>query len=777
MSQRLDAIFKSFHISKQVLEERKNIALYIESFSSLIVERFYDYLLSSPDFEKALNKVDLPRLKRLRIESLVSLFTDEFDDTLLNKIARAHLDTSMRINPYIIASAFEILKDSILDISSVNELLKRDLKVILKFLHIAEFVVQDDYAKNTLSDMSETKTGLIVMFETLFEMLTIHKNKNTYLLQLWEIGELRPPYGGVLPQSDANLCPFSMMLLKVKEDFKHIHDLNIDIDSISKSHHDYHDAVKELYDFAQNNASMDIQTQQIQKIQKISDSLFERITKPFEHTSSLTFLSINSGIRFMQKYNATINETKFLPFNNPKNMVSFMQNMIEDAIKSSLAWAIFDIKVANEKCVAFGEVCETIILSNMTLNICLSIKDVPYKSFIIDVLKVFLEVLKATVINREKEYSFMALADKAETANRAKDMFLANMSHELRTPLNAIIGFSQILKTRQEIPENLRPYIEKIAISGNNLLNLVNTILDFAKIEAGKISYHPKMTLLSEITNEVSMVMTSLTQAKNISLELPGDLSLALFVDPQLIKQVLINLLSNAVKFTPPNGKIVLSIRFEQKDNEFVISVCDTGVGIAQEDIFKLFTPFTQIDNPLHASAKGTGLGLTITKRIVEDLHGGRIWVQSKVGEGSCFSVALPVSNELNKIELFPSALESAKNLLLVEDSQEYVDILINKLNQNFNITATNSINKAKELLMLHSYDKIILDFFLVDGISSELIYFMDANALKTPVYIISAEDDIKLVEHIGESKNIVGIFNKKDSEAICDTLIRSENV
>ncbi|MDD3060413.1 MAG: ATP-binding protein, partial [Sulfurimonas sp.] len=270
---------------------------------------------------------------------------------------------------------------------------------------------------------------------------------------------------------------------------------------------------------------------------------------------------------------------------------------------------------------------------------------------------------------------------------------------------------------------------------------------------------------------------TSLTQAKNISLELPGDLSLALFVDPQLIKQVLINLLSNAVKFTPPNGKIVLSIRFEQKDNEFVISVCDTGVGIAQEDIFKLFTPFTQIDNPLHASAKGTGLGLTITKRIVEDLHGGRIWVQSKVGEGSCFSVALPVSNELNKIELFPSALESAKNLLLVEDSQEYVDILINKLNQNFNITATNSINKAKELLMLHSYDKIILDFFLVDGISSELIYFMDANALKTPVYIISAEDDIKLVEHIGESKNIVGIFNKKDSEAICNTLIRSENV
>ncbi|MDD2790286.1 MAG: ATP-binding protein [Sulfurimonas sp.] len=776
MSQRLDAIIKSFNITQQVLGERKNVSLYIESLASLIVDRFYDYFLSNPAYAQVLNTSDIPRLKRIRTNFLISLFSEPFDDALLDNVARVHLDTPIRINSYIIASAFEILKDSILDISSVNDLLKKDLKTILKFLHIAEFVVQDEFTNNNLASKVETKKGLILVLETLFEMLTIHKNKNAALLDAWENAMLHAPYAESLPQNQTHLCKFSTALEAMQREFQDIKDLNIDLGKISDIHTKYHTAVGKLYQSIDANAPIKEQTVHIEEIQKISTSLFESISKPFEHSSSLTFLSINSGIRFMQKYNSILNETKFLPFNNPRNMVSFIQTMIDDAIKSSLAWTIADFTVSSEKSLLCSEISETIILSNMTLSISLSTKDVPYKSFIVDVLKVFLEVLKTTIVNREKEYSLIALADKAETGNRAKDMFLANMSHELRTPLNAIIGFSQILKTRQEIPENLRPYIEKIAISGNNLLNLVNTILDFAKIEAGKISYHPKMTLLSDVTKEVTMMMSSLAQAKNIHLQLPEEISLALLIDPQLIKQVLVNLLSNAVKFTPQDGEIILSVEFDAEKNEFILAVCDNGIGMSYEDTLKLFTPFTQIDNHLQASSKGTGLGLTITKRIVEDLHRGRIWVESKVGKGSCFYVALPVSNELNKIELFPAAKLKAENLLIVEDNESYVDILVNKLNSNFNITVTNSINKAKELLVSHRYDKIILDFFLIDGISSEVIYFMDANGMETPIYIISAEDDIKLVAHIGESKNIVGVFNKKDSEMICDTINRTIN-
>jgi signal transduction histidine kinase len=772
MTSRLELITQTFHITKQVLDERKGVGLYIESFASLIVDRFYDYFLSNPDFSKVLNKSDIPRLKRIRIEFLISLFTENFDDELFNKLSRAHLDTPIRVNSYIIASAFEILKDSIIDISSVNDLLKRDLKTILKFLHIAEFIIQDDFLKNrSISEPSHTRVDIVDALETLFEMLAIHKNKHAELAELFEKNELQAPYSATLPSSDFHNCIFTSNLEKIQKQFANFKDFNLDINNIALFHEEYHDGVKKLYELIENKEDAH---EQMAKIKKASETLFESISKPFEHSSSLTFLSINSGMRFMHKYNSIIYETKFIPFNNPKNMVDFVQNMIDESFKSSLAWAILDFSVTSRKEIQNNaELKETIILSNVTLYIALNIKDVPYKSFIIDVITVFLEVLKTFIINREKEYTLLALADKAETANRAKDMFLANMSHELRTPLNAIIGFSQILKTRQEIPENLRPYIEKISISGNNLLNLVNTILDFAKIEAGKISYHPKMTLVSDITSEVSIMTSSLATGKNISIEFPKDLSLVLYIDPQLMKQVLLNLLSNAIKFTPDNGKVTLGVDFNEEKNEFVLSVCDTGVGMSSEDISKLFTPFTQIDNHLQSSSKGTGLGLVITKRIVEDLHKGRIWVESEVGKGSCFYISLPVSDELSSIAIFPSPQKRATDLLIVEDNQEFVDILVNRLNENFNITVTNSIKKAKELLIKHSYDKIILDFFLIDGISSELLYFMDTKTITTPVYIISAEDDLKLVAHIGESQNIVGVFNKKDLEIICDTLNR----
>jgi hypothetical protein len=217
---------------------------------------------------------------------------------------------------------------------------------------------------------------------------------------------------------------------------------------------------------------------------------------------------------------------------------------------------------------------------------------------------------------------------------------------------------------------------------------------------------------------------------------------------------------------------VTLSVNFDQLRGEYVMTVSDTGVGMSRESLSKLFTPFTQIDNHLQASSKGTGLGLVIAKRIVEDLHGGRIWVDSELGVGTNFHISIPVSNDLTKVEHFVSKNVHNQQLLIVEDSEEYVNILVDKLGKSFNITVTNSINQAKELLEGNSYDKIILDFFLIDGISSELLHFMETKHIETPVYIISAEDDFKIVEHLQESKNIVGVFNKKDAAPICDVIL-----
>ena len=347
------------------------------------------------------------------------------------------------------------------------------------------------------------------------------------------------------------------------------------------------------------------------------------------------------------------------------------------------------------------------------------------------------------------------------------------MSHELRTPLNAIIGFSQILMMNKSLPDNLKSYIQKIGISGNNLLTLVNTILDFAKLEAGKLTFKPEVTLISEIIRDVATIIEPMAEKKSIFFEHPQLISLGLYLDRQLMLQVMLNLLSNAIKFTPDNGTVKLVLDFDEEKRLYRFGVCDSGIGIAAKDIATLFDPFTQVENPFQKTAKGTGLGLAISKKIVEDLHNGKLWVESEEGVGSCFYFTIPVSQTQNTLERFPSEDSTAKRVLIVEDAPEYQRMLIDKLVHRFNLTVTNSVNKAKELLENEDFDFMILDFFLVDGISSEVLQFMDQNQISIPVIIISAEDDSKLIAHLPDTESVEGIFNKSNISEICDYLTK----
>ena len=767
----LSDILSSFNITQTTLEERAGVALYIESLASLIVDRYYDYLLANEYFNNSLNSAQVSLLKKSHTEILIALFCDEFDEVLFDKITLSFQQIPIKANVYIISSTFNVMQQTIIDIASVNTQLAKDLKIILKFLHIAELVVQEDLRTNK-NKTNTQQTNIVFVLETLFEVLSIHKSKSELLIKRWENNTLDNTTD--LPVSDVTECPFHANIKKLKEETSGLKIFSLDVDNIDALHKKYHEEIANLYSLVKTDVSKTNQQLQIDTIKETSEQLFEYIGKPYEQTSSLTFLSVNSGIRFIQKYNEIINETKFIPFNNNQKLIEFIDNLLKESLQKTLSWILDDYKVSFLEPEKTYEISEFIILGSTKIYISLSLKDVPYKSFIFDVIKVFLEILKTTLLNREKEHSLIALAEKAETANRSKDIFLANMSHELRTPLNAIIGFSQVLQVRPEIPENMRSYIEKISIAGNNLLNLVNTILDFAKLEAGKIAFHPKMEPLINVTDEVSVLMSQLAESKNITLSFPHDISLALYIDPQLIKQALINIISNAIKFTPEDGKVTVDITFQEKEKEYLLSICDTGIGMSQDSISKLFTPFTQIENDQQKNSKGTGLGLVITKRIIEDLHGGHIWIESEEDKGTCFYITLPINNTLAKLEIFDAKDENAKQILIVEDSEEYVDILVNQLENKFNITVTNSITKAKELLKQNNYYKIILDFFLIDGISSELLSFMELNKMKTPVYIISAEDDFKLVKHIKESVNIEGIFNKKDVNLVCEKLFKN---
>jgi signal transduction histidine kinase len=230
-----------------------------------------------------------------------------------------------------------------------------------------------------------------------------------------------------------------------------------------------------------------------------------------------------------------------------------------------------------------------------------------------------------------------------EVANKHKSEFLANMSHELRTPLNAIIGFSEVLidKMFGELNAKQADYLKDIHESGRHLLSLINDILDLAKIEAGRDELQiSTFDLPGALSNAMTLVRER-AQRHGIELSLEVDKRLGAFqADERKFKQIVVNLLSNAVKFTPDGGKVAVSAKMDTTHVE--IAVKDTGIGIAPEDHAAVFEEFKQVGRDYNRKAEGTGLGLTLTKRFVE-LHGGAIRLESAPGEGSTFTITLPV--------------------------------------------------------------------------------------------------------------------------------------
>lgn len=233
----------------------------------------------------------------------------------------------------------------------------------------------------------------------------------------------------------------------------------------------------------------------------------------------------------------------------------------------------------------------------------------------------------------------------AEAANRSKSDFLANMSHELRTPLNAVMGFSEVMRDGLAGPvtEEQKEYLTDILESGEHLLSLINDILDLTKIEAGKIELEFREFDLKELI-ERALIMFKEKSVKH-KMELGNEVDPeigAVVADERRVKQVLFNLLSNAFKFTPDNGRITVRARkIPGEPGQIECSVEDTGPGIKEEDISRLFKPFEQLEAMLTKEHGGTGLGLALCKKIVE-LHDGRIWVESEFGRGSRFIFRLP---------------------------------------------------------------------------------------------------------------------------------------
>jgi signal transduction histidine kinase len=259
---------------------------------------------------------------------------------------------------------------------------------------------------------------------------------------------------------------------------------------------------------------------------------------------------------------------------------------------------------------------------------------------------IHLEALRLTEELQQRAYELQEL-------DRIKSSFLANMSHELRTPLNSILGFADVML--EELDGPLTDYMNNdlrlIQKNGQHLLHLINDVLDMAKIEAGRMNLNPEKFHVFEVVDEVISITSTLASERNISLFLheESDQELEVFADRTRLRQVLINLVNNSIKFTE-KGKISVKIS-ALEGARILITVKDTGIGIPPEKLESVFLEFTQVDTSTTRKVGGTGLGLPISRRLVE-MHGGRLWAESTGvdGEGSSFFVELPVEARITEV-------------------------------------------------------------------------------------------------------------------------------
>ena len=366
--------------------------------------------------------------------------------------------------------------------------------------------------------------------------------------------------------------------------------------------------------------------------------------------------------------------------------------------------------------------------------------------------KKYILVMSDRTVDKKMNQALYEAVRAAETANRAKSTFLSNMSHDIRTPMNAVIGFTTLAVSNIDNKEKVRDYLGKILSSSNHLLSLINDVLDMSRIESGKIHLEETEVSLSDILHDLKTIISGHIYAKQLELYMDAmDITDEdVYCDKTRLNQVLLNLLSNAIKFTPAGGTV--SVRLKQFPGAkkgsglYEIRVKDSGIGMSQEFVQKIFSPFERERTSTVSRTQGTGLGMAITKNIV-DMMGGTIEVQTEQGKGTEFIVRLPlrIQSEQRSIEKI-AELEDLK-ALVVDDDFNTCDSVTKMLvkvgmRSEWTLSGKEAVLRARQSMELgDAFHAYIIDWRLPDMNGIEVTRQIRSMGDDTPIIILTAYD------------------------------------